>query len=281
MNILCPMIKFRIDPQKHPGLLGVVCNDATCWIHHIGVKDLFKDLITWSKYIEQHPDYKGLPSSLSFRSCVDSSEGPYSYDHIYEFAADGVLAAIPLIHNTWNVYNLRDPLQAARTNYLVREFAMYDMASRGDIELTANHILLGLLRYGSAIENNQNNFPEGIDFGPTLRQARSLQTTLEAVNLSSNRLDQELTARLQKGEEYQLEENLIVMLATDAQEFYVRLKKLSGSDDPTAIQFFIALLAKPSPELVEVLSLFQIPPKRLKNEAIRLLGHKSWWPFGR
>lgn len=76
--------------------------------------------------------------------------------------------------------------------------------------------------------------------------------------------------RVRQGEGYKLPENLLVRFAPDAQDFYARLEKLSGGNNPTAVEILVALLEAPSPELVEALTAFQITPGELDTEAKKM-----------
>jgi hypothetical protein len=278
MNILCEHIRLRLDPEKRPGLLGIICNETTFWVHRAGVEDFVKDIVSWNNYVERNPGYNGTPSSRCFQPCVVDSEGPADCDLIYDFSADAVRAAIPLILNTYQIYRSGRPDLATRTDYILKQVATDAMASCGAVELTTNHIALGLLRYGRALEETKSAFPEGLDLAALLRDMRQLDTALERMRTSAGMIEQELMQHFQQHESYELEENTIVMYERDAQAFFRRLDKVGGSRGPTALHFLIALINEPSSELVSALSALQVDRKRLKKEAEALLGKFS--PFG-
>jgi hypothetical protein len=285
MNQVCETIGLRLDPRNRPGLLGIVCNETTFWVHRVGVTDFVKDVTAWRNYVQQHPDLKEVPTSLSFRPCVVDTEGPYVYDLVYSFSAEAVKAAFPLIMNTWKIYGTGDIEsgieKVTTTRYLIQNVATNIMASLGDIKLSANHLALGVLRYKHLIED-ESVFPEGIDLRAPLREAIVLDTAFERVQSSPDALAEELERRLPHGTSYPMEENLIVLFETDAQDFYQTLERISGSQKPMAIHFLYALLHKPSPEFVSAVSDLRIEIRSLRREAERLLprhGKARWWRF--
>jgi hypothetical protein len=109
------------------------------------------------------------------------SEGPSDRDLIYDFSADAVRAAIPLILNTYKIYRSVGPDLATRTDYILKQVATDAMASCGAMELSTNHIALGLLRYGRALEDTHSFFPEGLDLAVLFSDMRELDTAEEAL----------------------------------------------------------------------------------------------------
>ena len=256
-------------------MLGVVCPDGVFWIHYAGAKQFFQNLFAWAKYVEANPDYKGLPSSLSFRSCIQATEGAASYCRVYEFEADGVRAAIPMIVNTWNVFQRNDPSSVADPSWNIREFSVQHMASCGAIKLSLNHLALGVMDFTIVSSHYFQNFPEGIDFTAALHEAAELREVFSALNVEPLALMQDLELSLTKGNAYALEPNLVIMCEKEAQEFYAHLKELTGNrQEASALEFLITLLNDPSHELVEALSRLRIPPGQLADRAKQSLAKR-------
>jgi hypothetical protein len=121
------------------------------------------------------------------------SDGPAERDLIYEFSAEAVRAAIPLILNTYRIYKSGIRLElATRTDYLLKQVATDAMASCGAVELTTNHVALGLFRYGRALEETKSAFPDGLDLAELLHDMRQLDTALARVQAPAGMIEEEL-----------------------------------------------------------------------------------------
>jgi hypothetical protein len=99
-TLLCTKLSFCIDAKKRCGMLGIVCNDTTLWVWDSRGTKFLRELLQWVQYSQTHPDYTGLSSSHSFMPALAGVDGPWEGDTFYEFAAEAVRSAVPLIEAT-------------------------------------------------------------------------------------------------------------------------------------------------------------------------------------
>ncbi|HTR87304.1 MAG TPA: hypothetical protein VMI56_22670 [Reyranella sp.] len=270
-------LDFRLSGD-HPGLLGIVCDDVTCWIHGAGIQKFFRILAQWREHAAKNPDIKDRVSSFHFRASVAHADGAYEYRDIYNFAPEAIHSAQALIDNTWTVLQLPDPALATQPQRLVRTNAASRMAARGRGSLDCNHIALGLLDTAASADGLERSLPKGLSFDVLKREAAELESVLAPFRVTVDMLVDELETRVPEGAAFELPGNTVIMFAPDAIDYHSRLEKMTApgllsrltgrksSKDPTMKQMLDALLAAPTPEMAATLAAHDVQVDELRKK---------------
>jgi hypothetical protein len=162
-------------------------------------------------------------------------------------------------------------------NFWIYQIAAIEMVSRGETQISCNHLAMAACRLDVAIANT----PQGVSREPMQRQQNQITTALGRVGISAAQLSEHLATQLGpiRVTSSKLGSNLI-MFGPGVGEISKQADELAKPERTEAVHFLAALLERPTKELSAALKGLKVNRRILVDSLLNrssLLSKSKFW----